>query len=79
MDVIFRLYPYPAQTEVATELFPFALKDVHKRVKAAFDPNMVMSPQLSLLNEKDIQILKKKKSVRIRNLKTSVHRDWDKI
>lgn len=45
LDVTFRLFPYPAAKLTAQPPKPFAFKDLHKRVKKAFDPEGLVAPR----------------------------------
>jgi hypothetical protein len=49
LDVTFRLFPYAAKEMTAIAPKPFVLRDVHKKIKHAFDPASILSMRLSLL------------------------------
>jgi FAD/FMN-containing dehydrogenase len=56
LDVTFRLYPYPTgELKSAPTLRPFVLKDVHKKIKKAFDPMDLNGMRTSMLTDADIQ------------------------
>jgi FAD/FMN-containing dehydrogenase len=53
LDVTFRLYPYPAPSLKAVDARPFVFKDIHKKVKKAFDPDGILSTRMTLLTAEE--------------------------
>ncbi len=57
LDVTFRLFPYPAaELRSAPLCKPFVFRDLHKKIKKAFDPLDLMSTRTSTMTESDIQV-----------------------
>jgi len=54
IDVTFRLFPYPAEKLEARPVRPFVMKNIHKRIKKAFDPDSILSNRLTLMKQEDI-------------------------
>jgi len=55
LDVTFRLYPYAASRMAAAENpKPFVFRDIHKKIKKAFDPENILSTRMTALSENDI-------------------------
>jgi glycolate oxidase subunit GlcD len=58
LDVTFRLFPYPAPVlQVVPAPRPFVFRDLHKRIKRAFDPSDLISMRTCELTEADIQAI----------------------
>lgn len=55
LDVTFRLFPFPAAELKTQAVKPFVFKELHKRIKAAFDPNGHLNRRLSNMNEQDVK------------------------
>lgn len=55
LDVTFRLFPYPAtELRVDENPRPFVFREIHKKIKKAFDPASLLSMSMTTLTEKDI-------------------------
>jgi len=54
LDVTFRLYPYASKESAVAKVRPFILKDMHRRIKKAFDPESILSPRTCGLTETDL-------------------------
>jgi hypothetical protein len=68
LDVTFRLFPYPAvalKGDPAPR--PFVFRDLHKRIKKAFDPADIMALRTSGLTEAEIQSSPKGESLKKRD------------
>ncbi len=59
LDVTFRLFPYAAKENKVERARPFVLKDLHRKIKKAFDPNAILSPRTCGLTESDLPNLEK--------------------
>ncbi len=56
LDVTFRLFPYPAaQVKEDEHPRPFVFRDIHKKIKKAFDPAGLLSPRMTVLTEKELE------------------------
>lgn len=56
LDVTFRLFPYAAPQLLSdAEARPFVFRDVHKKIKKAFDPDNILSIRMTNLTDADIQ------------------------
>lgn len=53
LDVTFRLFPYAAPQIKSTDPRPFAFKDIHKKIKRAFDPDNVFSQRMTVLTKEE--------------------------
>jgi FAD/FMN-containing dehydrogenase len=53
LDVTFRLYPYAAAQTKTIDPRPFAFKDIHKKIKRAFDPDNILSQRLTVLTTEE--------------------------
>jgi glycolate oxidase subunit GlcD len=54
IDVTFRTFPYPTTELRATKTNPFVMRDVHKKIKRAFDPFNILGVRTTLLTLEDI-------------------------
>lgn len=55
LDVTFRLFPYPAPQLKSVEPKPFVMKDIHKRIKKAFDPDGLLAVRFTSSTAKDLE------------------------
>ncbi len=56
LDVTFRLFPYPApKFLVNSSPRPFVFKDYHKKIKKAFDPDLLLSNRMAMFSAADIE------------------------
>jgi FAD/FMN-containing dehydrogenase len=53
LDVTFRLYPYPAAQLKSVEPRPFSFKDIHRKIKKAFDPDGILSQRMTVLTPEE--------------------------
>jgi glycolate oxidase subunit GlcD len=49
LDVTFRLFPFAAPAPRTGPVKPFVFRDVHKKVKSAFDPLGILSPRMLMV------------------------------
>jgi FAD/FMN-containing dehydrogenase len=61
LEVTFRLLPFPPPSMQADRGRPFILKDLHKRVRKALNPDGLLSPQTAAFTEGDIAAVMKEK------------------
>lgn len=54
LEVTFRLFPYPAKELRAAAPKPFVMREIHKKIKRAFDPGNILGVRTSLLTPQDI-------------------------
>ncbi len=54
LDVTFRLFPYAKEAKSEETLRPFVFRDIHKKIRRAFDPEGILSPRMVALTEKEI-------------------------
>ncbi len=54
LDVTFRLFPYPAGELRTLISKPFVMRDIHKKIKRAFDPANIMAVRTSMLTMAEI-------------------------
>jgi glycolate oxidase subunit GlcD len=54
LDVTFRLFPYPAKELKVVPTQPFVFRDLHKRIKAAFDLPNILSLRTAMLSQTDL-------------------------
>ncbi len=54
LDVTFRLFPTPPKSTQAQTPVPFVFKDIHRRIKTAFDPQGILSTRTSALTAEEI-------------------------
>lgn len=54
LDVTFRLYPYPPQELRTVKSTPFVMRDMHRKIKNAFDPANILGVRTTMLTSEDI-------------------------
>ena len=54
LDVTFRLFPTPANKIAVQPVRPFVMKEIHKKIKNAFDPFNLLAPRFSSLTSREL-------------------------
>ncbi len=54
VDVTFRLFSMPAPELRGADTKPFLFRDIHRKIKKAFDPDSVLSQRMTMLTAADI-------------------------
>ncbi|MFN0118375.1 MAG: FAD-binding oxidoreductase [Elusimicrobiota bacterium] len=54
LDVTFRLYSFAQASSKSVKTTPFVFREIHKKIKSAFDPVGLMAPRLTTLTNEEI-------------------------
>jgi glycolate oxidase subunit GlcD len=54
LDVTLRLFPYPAAEFRTVKPSPFVMREIHKRIKNAFDPANMLAVRTAMLTAEDV-------------------------
>jgi len=55
LEVTFRLFPFPPTQLLTGSIKPFVMREIHRKIKSAFDPNWILMPKLARISKEDLQ------------------------
>ncbi len=59
LDVTFKLFPFAPPSSSADRGRPFVLRDLHRRIKKALDPDGILSPQTTAFTDSEVATIMK--------------------